>query len=351
MESKITVKDIAKRLGVNQATVSRALSPKYSALISEKVRLKIQKFCDEIGYRPSFSGRSIVTGKTFKIGMILHNMENDFAAQDWARIICGLTAELQQHGYSLVLLYADGSETMDRQVIHFLMSGVADGYVTGPSMLGKAVFDMLEKLNIPLWVVVESGASVAGINHIQRDDTESFCKIWSHIPAEILPLTAYYGAETQTASLRLKEIQRIGELVYPSQKSLLNILTYKRKESSALVEYRDSYRFAVRNMDKICANRFFWCDSDFTAMGLCDALTDHGKTVGKDVFVVGYGDLETYSHVSGRPYLSTVSAQAGKIGSTLGKSFMSELSGEKTGTAVIKSKFIVRTTFPVKKGI
>lgn len=346
MKQKITVKDIAKQLGVNQATVSRALSAKHSSLISEKVRLKIRQYCDKVGYRPSFSGRSIVTGKTFKIGVILHSLENDFLATDWNRILCGLVMELQRYGYSLLLLYADGSETMDQQVSNFLMSGVADGYLTGPSMLGNTVLTTLEKLKIPLWVVTESGASISGISHIQRDDTHSFCEIWSNIPGEMLSCVAYYGAESETEPLRLQEIRRTGHLVYPDAGKLLTKLTFKRENPSSLVGYHDAFHNALRKMKTLCKYRFFWCDSDLTAMGLCDALSSRGIQVGKDVFIVGYGDLETYSQVSSSPYLSTVSAHAFEIGTTLGKAFISELSGNKAEKFIMKSDFIPRQTFP-----
>ena len=144
MKQRVTIKSIAEKAGVNWATVSRALNPATASLISEKVRKKIQTISDELGYRPSYSGKSFVTGKTYKIGMILGNMHMDFAARDWARIICGLSAEIQKHGYVLSLLYANGSETMDTQVSNFLMSGVADGYVTGPSMVGSGVKAVLD---------------------------------------------------------------------------------------------------------------------------------------------------------------------------------------------------------------
>ena len=123
MKQRITLKFIAEKAGVNQATVSRALNPATSSLISDKVRIAIQKICDEYGYRPSLRGRSIVTGKTFKIAMILGRMLNDFAAHDWARIICSLSSELQKHNYALTLLHADGTESMDKQVKNYRRKG------------------------------------------------------------------------------------------------------------------------------------------------------------------------------------------------------------------------------------
>ena len=68
MKQRVTMKMIAEKAGVNWATVSRALNPSTASLISDEVRKRILKISDELGYRPSYSGRSIVTGKNFKIG-------------------------------------------------------------------------------------------------------------------------------------------------------------------------------------------------------------------------------------------------------------------------------------------
>lgn len=346
MKQRVTIKSIAEKAGVNWATVSRALNPETASLISEKVRKKIQAISDELGYRPSYSGRSIVTGKTYKIGMILGNMRLDFAAHDWARIICGFSAEIQKHGYVLSLLYANGSETMDTQVSNFLMSGVADGYVTGPSMIGGGVRAMLDKVKSPLWVVCESGVSIANVNHIQRDDTAAFCEIWRNIPKRCLKKMLFFGRKSTVVDIRRNEAERAGKIVYPGSGYSLDGMFYPG--NGILADYRTSLRFCMMHLEELKRYKFIWCDSDASAMGVCDALESAGIKVGKDVFVVGYGDYETYDETVADRRLSTVSADAEEIGAALGRGIFGQIAGKTEREIVVGSHFISRETFPVK---
>lgn len=348
MKKRITVKDIAERAGVNYATVSRALNPATASMISEKVRNNIQAIADELGYRPSYSGKSIVTGKTYKIGMILGSMKQDFSAHDWARIMCGLTAEIQKHGYALTLLYANGSETMDTQVLNFLMSGVADGYVTGPTMVKGKVTEMLDKLKVPLWVVSESGQVVEKVNHIQRDDMDSFCEVWRNIPKRCLKKMLYFSEFSQEKQLRLQEIERAGQMIYPDGKYCLKGMFYKRNTNNVSLLHRLALAHAMLHTDELKKYKFIWCDSDLSALAIYDVLSAAGVKVGKDILLVGYGDLERYSDINPDPVLSTVSANAERIGEILGQALLGQISGKKKNQIVIKTSFVSRETFPVK---
>ena len=348
MKKRITVKDIAEQAGVNYATVSRALNPETSHMISEKVRRKIQNICDKLGYRPSYSGKSIVTGKTYKIAMILGDIKMDFSAHDWARIMAGLTAEIQKSGYALTILYANGTEDMDSQVLNFLMSGVADGYITGPSMIHGKVTEMLDKLQVPLWVVAESGQSVGNVNHIQRDDTESFCEVWKNIPKRYLKKMLYFSEFSVEKQLRLQEIERAGMMVFPDGGYCMKGMFYRRDISTSVTLYRFAAEHAANNLEELKKYKFIWCDSDTSALAVYDVLKAAGIKIGTDVFLVGYGNLELYNEHFSQAVLSTISADAEQIGETLGKGMLAQISGNTEKQILAKTRFIARETFPVK---
>ena len=89
-------------------------------------------------------------------------------------------------------------------------------------------------------------------------------------------------------------------------------------------------------------------DSDLSALAIYDVLSNAGVKVGKDIFLVGYGDLENYDERFANPVLSTVSANAERIGEIMGKALMDQLSGKKENEIVVKTFFVSRETFPVK---
>ena len=65
----VTIKDIAKKVGVNPSTVSRVING--NASISEETKRKILKAMEELDYHPNIMGRSLVNGSTFTIGLLL----------------------------------------------------------------------------------------------------------------------------------------------------------------------------------------------------------------------------------------------------------------------------------------
>ena len=68
---RITLKDIAKRLDVSHATVSRALNRAEDPLISEATRMRVQQVAQEMGYRPNHAARSLATGRTGLVALWL----------------------------------------------------------------------------------------------------------------------------------------------------------------------------------------------------------------------------------------------------------------------------------------
>ena len=345
MKQRITLKFIAEKAGVNLATVSRAINPATASLISEKVRTDIQKICDEYGYRPSLRGRSIVTGKTFKIGMILGDMQKDFSAHDWARLICNLSSELQRHNYALTMLHADGSDSMDRQVKNFLMSGIADGYVTGPSMLGNEVFALLKKLDVPLWAVCSVHNKLDSVNCIIRDDIPSMTGIWKLIPPDCRSQSAFFAHNNPDNFPRFSDIERAAKIVYPEKDYHIEKIFFNRPSTFSAMEYRDAFKAANENIEQLKEHKIIWCESDFVAQALCDVLQIHNINVGKDIHVIGYGDFETYTKSRDEPVLSTISADTEQIGITLGQAIIAEINGNTVNQPIVNAKFIQRKTF------
>ena len=70
-ERRVTLKDIAKRLDVSHATVSRALNRPEDPLISEATKLRVLHAATEMGYRPNQAARTLATGRTGLVALWL----------------------------------------------------------------------------------------------------------------------------------------------------------------------------------------------------------------------------------------------------------------------------------------
>ena len=94
---KITSIEVARRAGVSQSAVSRVFTPGASA--SKKTAEKVRKAATELGYRPNALARSLITGKSRIIGLVVAYLENQF----YPEALEILSTALQEKGYHVLI--------------------------------------------------------------------------------------------------------------------------------------------------------------------------------------------------------------------------------------------------------
>ena len=100
MSGRITSSEVAKRAGVSQSAVSRVFTPGASA--SAKTVEKVRRIADEMGYRPNFIARAMVSGKSRIIGLVVAYLENQFYPEALEK----LSNALQEKGYHVLIFMA-----------------------------------------------------------------------------------------------------------------------------------------------------------------------------------------------------------------------------------------------------
>lgn len=97
-----TIKDIAKKVGVNPSTVSRVING--TASISEETRQKIRDAMKELDYHPNSLARSLVNGSTFTIGLVIDAGNRDaFSNAFFIRSVSAIEAVAQEKGFNLLI--------------------------------------------------------------------------------------------------------------------------------------------------------------------------------------------------------------------------------------------------------
>ena len=107
---RVTVKDLARDLGMSVSTVSRAFYP--DAVIAAETRKTVLERAAEIGYRPNPFAQSLITKKTQIAGMVVSDLTNPF----YPELMTRLTTLLRQAGINLMLAAADQPEKIDEAV-------------------------------------------------------------------------------------------------------------------------------------------------------------------------------------------------------------------------------------------
>lgn len=107
---RITVKDLARDLGMSVSTVSRAFYP--DAVVAPETRKLVLERAREIGYKPNPFAQSLITKRTQIVGLVVSGITNPF----YPEVMTRLTAGLQAIGMNVMLVSATHPDRIDEAV-------------------------------------------------------------------------------------------------------------------------------------------------------------------------------------------------------------------------------------------
>lgn len=121
MKKKVTLKDIANKMGVAPSTVSKAL--RGSTDISNEMQEKVKRISEELGYRPNLLAKSLINRKSGIIGVLIPDLRISFFSEA-AR---GIYENATEKGYETILLVHDEKPQNERKKLEFLSDINVDG--------------------------------------------------------------------------------------------------------------------------------------------------------------------------------------------------------------------------------
>ncbi|WP_108423651.1 LacI family DNA-binding transcriptional regulator [Flagellimonas amoyensis] len=172
MKKKVVLKDIAKEVGVSIATVSYVLSNGKDGRIGKEVTAKIKKVAKELDYQPNLIAKSLKSGKTNTIGLIVTDLSNPFYAHI-ARII---EDEVTQLGYTLMVSSSDEKAEKSWNLIKFLMHRQVDGFIIVPTAESEDQIEHLKEKKIP-FVLIDRYFPEIPSHHVVVDNYTSAYKV------------------------------------------------------------------------------------------------------------------------------------------------------------------------------
>lgn len=108
-----TIKDVAREAGVSVGTVSRYLN---GAVLKEQNQRRIDAAVARLGYRRNALARSMKTGRSMLVGVIVPALSNMFSM----RVIEGVEHALEAHGFSVLVADSGGDAAREREKVALL---------------------------------------------------------------------------------------------------------------------------------------------------------------------------------------------------------------------------------------
>ena len=127
MKQKITIKTIAKELGVSTSTVSKALKDSHE--ISVETKEKIKAFADYHNYKPNNLALQLRNQRTNVIGVMLPKIVHHF----FSTVIKGIEEGAREKGYRIMVCFSNESYEHEVENLKVLSNGSVDGLIVSIS--------------------------------------------------------------------------------------------------------------------------------------------------------------------------------------------------------------------------
>ena len=199
---KITIKDLAKHLGVSYSTVSKALNN--HPLVKQETKEKVIKAAEELGYEPNYAAQRLVSKKSNVIGLIWPTLER--AAP--AALVTKINEALSIHGYS-VILSINSIEDSIEMFKRFQIDGAIvfnDQNVELPKSFSMPVvtYGVIKDKTIPVIDVNYRQAIDVAVQYLYNLGHERIALLGDFSPIDDRQLEKYYGYHESMKKIGLK---------------------------------------------------------------------------------------------------------------------------------------------------
>lgn len=147
MKKRLSISDIANDLGISVTTVSFILNGKArEKRISESLTKRVQEYVKKVGYKPNQLAKSLRTGKTKSIVLLVEDISNPF----FANIADHIEQQAYEHGYHIIYCSVKNDEQRAKELINLFYDRQIDGFIIAPTEGLSDVINVLLKRGVPV---------------------------------------------------------------------------------------------------------------------------------------------------------------------------------------------------------
>ncbi|MGJ5643083.1 LacI family DNA-binding transcriptional regulator [Formosa sp. S-31] len=279
MNEKVTIYDIAKRLNITAATVSRALNnnPK----ISEATRLLVLKTAKEMNYKQNKLALALKSGKSNNVGVIVPYINRNF----FSSVIRGIEEELYPKGYHVIICQTHEEEQKEIDTISNLLNAQVDGVLMSVSKQTTKTehFERILDKHIPL-VFFDRRAKLKGVSSVTIDDYQGGYDATKHLIDQGCRRIVHIGGDTKLEIYKDR---------FEGYKAALEASGIPFNPDYVIITKSDTeagQKAAEELLKMKVVPDAVFSSSDFVALGVIQKFKEHGLSIPEDISVVGFSN-------------------------------------------------------------
>jgi LacI family transcriptional regulator len=338
--------DVARAAGVSTATAGRALGG--YGQVRAGTRERVLAAAAELGYRTNGLARSMITGSTQTIGVVVTDVANPF----FATALRGVTDVVQPAGFEVLLANTGGAVEAERRAITVMSEKRVDGVIVAAAQPSQgAHLKHAIDLGVPIVLLDRQVAGVADADSVTIDNEQAAADAVAHL-LELghRRIGVVTEAGDRLAGLRGAGNRRKG--LFPSAVRLRGYLRAIGAAGLAIDEGligsarydRDSaYDATVRLLAREDPPTAILCTDNVLASGAFRAAQDRGLRMPDQLSLVGFDDEPWTTLV--RPELTIVEQPTYDLGTRAGRRLLDRITGARDGRTVhvqLQAKLLVR---------
>lgn len=298
---KVTIADIARKLNIDPATVSRALHDHPS--ISERTKTMVINTAEKLQYNRNNLASSLRSGRTNVIGVMVPSADISF----FGSVVHGIEALANEKGYSVLIYQSNEARSYELKGLEAFLNARVDGILVSiaKDTSDYSHFTNIKKLGIPL-VFFDRTKEDLAIPSVMIDD--------------------YKGAFIATEHLIKQGYKRIAHISGPQHMDIFRHRLHGYKDALKKYKMPSDKEFIYEGDISIDAGRkaivkllsaskspdAVFAVEDFTALGALKQLKDYKIKVPQEFGVVGFANELFGEHIT--PSLSTFDQQTVQMG-------------------------------------
>jgi LacI family transcriptional regulator len=329
------MKDIARDLGLSVVTVSKVLREHPD--ISEETRQRVLNRVKELDYQPNVLARSLVTGRSYLVGLVVPGLLHPF----FAEIAKGLSTVIRAKGYSLIVSSSEEDPELERQEIRQLLARRLDALVIASSGTSIEQFQRMDLQSLP-YVLIDREFPELEANFVGIDDTTAGRIATEHLFDIGCRCVAHIINRENSTGIRRFEgyRQALHNRGVPFSEEY--VVRGMHVDTESLKQGAEAMRLLLQ-----CNPRpdGVFCHNDPLAIGAMNAILDAGLRIPEDIAIIGCGNLH-YDNCL-RVGLSSIDQHSEQIGQSAAEIVLSLIESKQmppARTIILEPALVVRAS-------
>jgi LacI family transcriptional regulator, galactose operon repressor len=335
---KVTLKEVARHLGLSPAAVSLVLNraPAGDA-IPDETKERIFAAARELDYRPNYFARSLRSRRSFSVGVLVPEISEPYAAE----VMSGIESHLLAEGYHyLVTSHRRSTAPLLAESLELLEHRAVEGLILVATQIHEAP-------RLPA-VVVSGHTPLPGVTNVVLDHDRAARETLGHLRALGHRRIAFFKGQPGSADTddRWRAIlEAAAALGLEVRRELTLQLSGEEAEEvfSPQDGYVEGYTYGRQLLARGARFTALFAFDDVSAIGATRAFLDAGLRVPEEVSVVGFDDIQSAAFQN--PTLTTVRQPLREMGETAARLLLQRLrAGAPTAGAfvTVQPELIVR---------